>query len=87
MKNTNITKSNPLAHKVKINLDVLGPLMLNMVGGHVDHTDVVTVDQRRAGKRSMKLDEKLAQPSCLNHCIGNGAILSFSSALDRETVF
>jgi len=36
MKNMNITKSNLLPNEVQVDLYVLGALMLNRVGRHVD---------------------------------------------------
>jgi hypothetical protein len=45
VEDTNVFHSNALANKVKINLNMLGVLVLNGVGGEVDDTDVVTVDQ------------------------------------------
>jgi hypothetical protein len=57
MKDTNITNSNTLPNKVKINLNVLGVLMLNGVGGHVDSTDVVTIDQSGLSQGRVELKE------------------------------
>ena len=51
MQNTNFTKRDLLANEVDIDLDVLGPSMMNRVGCHVDSTDVVTEDNRGGGKR------------------------------------
>ena len=51
MKNSKITNGNPLPNEVEINLNMLGSLMLNRVGGHVDDTDVVTIHQRSLAKR------------------------------------
>ena len=48
MHDTDITKSNALPHEVKVNLDVLGALMLDGVGGHVDSADITTIYQRGA---------------------------------------
>jgi hypothetical protein len=45
VEDTNVSNSNTLADKVKINLNMLGALVLNGVGGEVDGTDVVAVDQ------------------------------------------
>jgi hypothetical protein len=42
--NTNITNGNALADKVEINLDMLRVLMLNLVSGQVDNTDIVTIN-------------------------------------------
>ena len=63
MHDADITNSNTLPHEVKIDLNVLGALMLERVGGHVDSADVVTIDQRGALRSSMELKEKLTQPS------------------------
>jgi hypothetical protein len=45
VENTNVTDSNALTDKVEINHNMLGALVLNGVGGEVDGTDVITVDQ------------------------------------------
>jgi hypothetical protein len=41
---TSVPDGNALVDKVKINLNMLGALVLNEVGGEVDDADVVTVD-------------------------------------------
>jgi hypothetical protein len=45
VEDTNVLDGNVLRDKVKINLNMLGALVLNGVGGEVDGTDVVIVDQ------------------------------------------
>ena len=55
MQNTKITNGDALSDEVKINLNVLGSLMLNRVGGHVDGTDVVAIHQCGAPERGMQL--------------------------------
>jgi len=40
MHDADITKCNTLPHEVKINLNVLGALMVDGVAGHVDGADV-----------------------------------------------
>jgi hypothetical protein len=52
---TNVPNSNALADKVKINLNMLGALVLNEVGGEVDGVDVVTVDQSGPRQGAMQL--------------------------------
>jgi hypothetical protein len=42
---TNVPDGNALTDKVKINLNMLGALVLNGVGGELDGADVVAVDQ------------------------------------------
>jgi hypothetical protein len=41
----NVPDGNALMNKVEINLDMIGVLVLDGVGGEVDGADVVTVDQ------------------------------------------
>jgi hypothetical protein len=45
MEYPDITNSNTLPNEVEIDLNMLGTLMLNGVGGHVDGADVVAVNQ------------------------------------------
>jgi hypothetical protein len=44
MEDTNIPDGNALMDKVKIDLNMLGVLVQNGIGGEVDGTDIVTVD-------------------------------------------
>jgi hypothetical protein len=44
VEDTNVLDDNVLTNEVEINLNMLGALVLNGVGGEVDGTDVVTVD-------------------------------------------
>jgi hypothetical protein len=44
MKNTDSTDGNTFPDKMEINFHMLGALMLNRVGGEVDGTDIVTID-------------------------------------------
>jgi hypothetical protein len=44
VEDTNVPDGNVLADKVEINLNMLGALVLNEVGGEVDSVDVITVD-------------------------------------------
>jgi len=60
MQNTKVTNDNSLLNEVKIDLNVLGSLMLNWVGGHVDCTDVIAVHQCGTPEGSMQLQKKLA---------------------------
>ena len=45
MKYAQVVEGYPFPNEVKINLNMLGPLMLNWIGGHVDRTDVVAIDK------------------------------------------
>jgi len=74
-----ITSSNVLSDEEKINLNVLGALMMNGVGGHVDNADVVAVDQRSMLRWSMELEKKLSQPGDFNNAISHNAILGFGT--------
>jgi hypothetical protein len=45
MQDTDITDGHAFPHKVEVDLDMLCALVLNGVGGEVDGTDVVAVDE------------------------------------------
>jgi hypothetical protein len=45
VKYSNISKGDPLADKVNIDLDMLHALVLDRVGGEVDGADIVIEDQ------------------------------------------
>ena len=79
MQNARVTKCNPLLDEVKIDLNMLRPLVLNRIGGHVDGADVVTTLQSGSVEGSVQLLEELSQPGSFCHSIGNGAILSFGA--------
>ena len=46
MKNTDSADGDPFPDKVKVNLHMLGTLMLDGVGGEINGADVVAVDKR-----------------------------------------
>jgi hypothetical protein len=54
---------------------MLGPLVLNGVGGEVYRTDVVAVDQRAPEERAMELCKELPEPGGLSHAVGDSAVL------------
>jgi hypothetical protein len=78
VKNPHGTHGYLLTNEVKIDLDVLRPLMLNRVGRHVDHADVVAVDKGSTAKRNVELMKKLSEPRSLSN-IGDGAVLGLSA--------
>ena len=58
---------------------MLGPLVLDRIGGEVHRTDVVAVDQRAPGERATELGEKLPEPESLSHAVSNSAVLRFGT--------
>ena len=85
MQHTDLTHGNTIANEVEIDLDVFGTLMLDGVRGHVDGADVVAEDDRRRRRWSMKLLEKLPEPTRLSHGVDHSAVLGFS-ARERDRV-
>jgi hypothetical protein len=55
IKNLDLSQSNLLADEVIVDLNMLRATMMDEVGGHVDRTNVVAVDNRRRSKRDMEL--------------------------------
>ena len=60
MEDPNIADSDPVANEVQVDLHMLRPLMLNGIGGEIQGTDVVAVDERALGERAMKLSQELS---------------------------
>lgn len=75
MEDPNIADGDPIPDEVKVNLHMLGPLVLNRVGGEVHRTDVVAVDKSAPGRRSVELDKELPKPGCLSHAVSDSAVL------------
>jgi hypothetical protein len=71
---------------MKINLHMLGALMLNGVGGEVHDADVVVVDKGAMRRRGLELVEQLSQPSDLSHVVGNGTILGLSAGAGHDSL-
>ena len=74
-----MTKSYLFPNKMDINLNVLGALMMNRVGGEIDRRDIITVDNRGLVNRRQELMEKLLEPRTLSNDVGDGAVLRFST--------
>ena len=55
MENPNVSKGHLFAHKVNVQLNVLGPAMMNEVSGEVYRRDVITVDNCSLGDVMMQL--------------------------------
>lgn len=62
MKNPDCSNTNPFPDEVEVDFHMLGVLMLDRVGGEVDGTDVVTVDEACRGQRVVELLEELLLP-------------------------
>jgi hypothetical protein len=79
MYNTDITDGNTFPDEVEIDLDMLCTLVLNGVGGEVDDTDVIVVDESALWRRSMELMQELPKPTSFIHAIGHSTILSLGA--------
>jgi hypothetical protein len=75
-----------LSNKVEINLHMLDVLMLNGVGGEVDGTDVVTVNQRALRQQTLELMEQLSQPGGLSHTICDSTVLSLHAGTRDDSM-
>jgi hypothetical protein len=79
MEDADLTDGNLLSDKMKINLHMLGALMLNGVGGEVHGADIVAVDKSALRRWGLELVEQLTQRSGLSHAVGNDTILGLSA--------
>jgi hypothetical protein len=59
MEDTDLTDGNLLSNKMKINLYMLGVMMLNGVGGEVHNADIITVDKCAPRRWGLELMEQL----------------------------
>jgi hypothetical protein len=75
MQDADITDGNTFPDEVEVDLDMLCALVLNGVGGEVDDTDVVAVDESALRQRSMELLEELSEPTSFSYTVDHGAIL------------
>jgi hypothetical protein len=58
-----------LVDKVKINLNMLGVLVLNRVGREVDNADVVAIDQSASWQGIVQLHKQLMKSARLFHAV------------------
>jgi hypothetical protein len=63
IEDTDFTKGVSLSDEVQVDLNMLGSLMLNRVGGEINCADIITVDHCSTTERTGKLCQKLAQPA------------------------
>jgi hypothetical protein len=81
MKYMNVPDSNALTDKVKIDLNIHGALVLNEVGGEIDDTNVVIVDQSDLRQGVVQLHKQLTKPAHLCHVVGHGIVLRLSARM------
>jgi hypothetical protein len=86
VEDTNVPDDNALADKVKINLNMLGALVLNVIGGEVDGAYVVAVDQSGPRLGVVQLHKQLSKPTGLCHAVGHGAVLCLSTRMRDDVL-
>jgi hypothetical protein len=79
VKNKHLTKSNSITDKVKVDLNVLGVLVLNRVCRHVDGANIVTKPHGGSMEWSMEFLQELVDPRGLDDGVGDGAVLSLGT--------
>jgi hypothetical protein len=86
VEDTNVPDGNTLTDKVKINLNMLGALVLNGVGGEVDDTDVVAIDQSDPRQRVVQHHKQLSKPTRLCHAVGHDAVHRLSARMGDDVL-
>jgi hypothetical protein len=84
MEDADLTDGDLFSDEVKINLYMLGTLVLNGVVGEVHGTYVVAVDERTPGRRRLEFQQQLAQPGGLGHTVGDGAVLGLRTGAEDD---
>jgi hypothetical protein len=87
VEDTNVLDGNALINKMKINLNMLGVLVLNGLGGEVDGTDVVAVDQSGPWQRTVQLHKQLSNATRFYHVVGHSAVLHFVARTGDVVLF
>jgi hypothetical protein len=88
MEHPNLSQSNLLADKVDVDLNMLRATMMDRISGHVDSTDIVTVNNCRRRDGCMKLLKQLTKPTGLSNSVRNCTILSLRARTrDRSLSF
>jgi hypothetical protein len=86
MEDADLTDDDLFSDEVKINLHMLGALVLNGVVGEVHNTYVVAVDERTPRWRSLELQQQLSQPGGLGHTVGDGVVLGLCTGAGDDSL-
>lgn len=76
MEDLNRVDGDLLLDKMEINLDMHGRLVLHQVGGEVDRTDIVIVNQGGLRRWRVELMEELVELGDFSDLVGDSAVLS-----------
>ena len=70
-----MAQGNLITNKVYIHLNVFCPLMLDRVTGHVNRTDIVTIDNGGFGMGRLQLTKKVTDPTIFDDSVSHSAVL------------
>jgi hypothetical protein len=76
----------PFSDEVKINLHMLGALVLNGVVGEVHGTYVVAVGERTLRRRCLEFQQQLVQLGGLGYTVGDGAVLGLRTGAGDDSL-
>jgi hypothetical protein len=76
MEHPNLPQCHLFANKMDVDLNVLRAAMMNGISCHVDSAHVVAEDDRRRGKRDLKVLKELPQPTALSNSMGHSSVFS-----------
>jgi len=75
VQDADFTEGDSFCNEVQVDLNMLGSLMLNRVGGEVNGADIIAVDHCNTTEWAVKLYQKLAQPAGFGDSIRDCLIL------------
>jgi hypothetical protein len=79
MEHTHSTNGDAFSNEVKVDLYMLGALVLYRVGGEVNGADVVAVDEAGRVEGVVQFLEKLLQPGNFSNTIGDSTVFSLGA--------
>jgi hypothetical protein len=86
MEDADLTDDDLFSDEMKINLHMLGVLVLNGVVGEIHGTDVIAVDERALRWRCMEFQQQLVQLGGLSHTVGDGAVLGLRTRAGDDSL-
>lgn len=79
MLDPDLTECNVVMHKVNVDLNMFGPLMMNRISREVDSRDIITINKSGRLSTTAKVRKKLMKPGGISNCICDNMVFSVST--------
>lgn len=79
MLDPDLTECNVVMHKVNVDLNMFGPLMMNRISREVDSRDIITINKSGRLSTTAKVRKKFMKPGGFSNCICDNMVFSIST--------